>query len=46
MKAAYTRYGPPDVVEIDDLDKPVPKGQRSPDKSPRGVRQPTRLQKQ
>jgi len=24
MKAAYTRYGPPDVVEINDLDKPVP----------------------
>jgi NADPH:quinone reductase-like Zn-dependent oxidoreductase len=24
MKAAYTRYGPPDVVEVNDLDKPVP----------------------
>ena len=24
MKAAYTRYGPPDVVEVSDLDKPVP----------------------
>ncbi len=26
MKAAvYTRYGPPDVVQIKDLEKPVPK---------------------
>jgi NADPH:quinone reductase-like Zn-dependent oxidoreductase len=25
MKAAYTRYGPPDVVEVSDLDKPVPR---------------------
>jgi NADPH:quinone reductase-like Zn-dependent oxidoreductase len=25
MKAAYTRYGPPDVIEVDDLDQPVPK---------------------
>jgi NADPH:quinone reductase-like Zn-dependent oxidoreductase len=25
MKAAYTRYGPPDAVEVDDLDKPVPR---------------------
>jgi NADPH:quinone reductase-like Zn-dependent oxidoreductase len=25
MKAAYTRYGPPDVVEVNDVDKPVPK---------------------
>jgi hypothetical protein len=25
MKAAYTRYGPPDVIEVDDLDKPVPR---------------------
>ena len=25
MKAAYTRYGPPDVVEVNDLDKPVPR---------------------
>ncbi|WP_433965361.1 alcohol dehydrogenase catalytic domain-containing protein [Tunturiibacter gelidiferens] len=25
MKAAYTRYGPPDVIEISDLDKPVPR---------------------
>ncbi len=26
MKAAvYTRYGPPDVVEVNDLEKPVPK---------------------
>jgi NADPH:quinone reductase-like Zn-dependent oxidoreductase len=25
MKAACTRYGPPDVVEINDLDKPVPR---------------------
>jgi NADPH:quinone reductase-like Zn-dependent oxidoreductase len=25
MKAAYTRYGPPDIVEVDDLDKPVPR---------------------
>jgi len=24
MRAAYTRYGPPDVVEVNDLDKPVP----------------------
>jgi len=24
MRAAYTRYGPPDVVEVGDLDKPVP----------------------
>jgi NADPH:quinone reductase-like Zn-dependent oxidoreductase len=24
MKAAYTRYGPPDVVEVGDLEKPVP----------------------
>jgi NADPH:quinone reductase-like Zn-dependent oxidoreductase len=24
MKAAYTRYGPPDVIEVNDLDKPVP----------------------
>ena len=23
MKAAYTRYGPPDVVEVNDLDKPA-----------------------
>jgi len=25
MKPAYTRYGPPDVVEVNDLDKPVPR---------------------
>ena len=25
MKAAFTRYGPPDVVEVSDLEKPVPK---------------------
>lgn len=25
MKAAYTRYGPPEVVEVNDLDKPVPR---------------------
>jgi NADPH:quinone reductase-like Zn-dependent oxidoreductase len=25
MKAAYTRYGPPDVIEVSDLDKPVPR---------------------
>ena len=25
MKAAYTRYGPPDVIEVDDLEKPVPR---------------------
>jgi NADPH:quinone reductase-like Zn-dependent oxidoreductase len=25
MKAAYTRYGPPDVVEVNDLEQPVPK---------------------
>jgi NADPH:quinone reductase-like Zn-dependent oxidoreductase len=25
MKAAYTRYGPPDVVEVKDIDKPVPR---------------------
>jgi len=25
MKAAYTRYGPPDVVEVNDLDMPVPR---------------------
>jgi hypothetical protein len=25
MKAAYTRYGPPDVVEVSDLDKPIPR---------------------
>ena len=25
MKAAYTRYGPPDVLEVNDLEKPVPK---------------------
>jgi NADPH:quinone reductase-like Zn-dependent oxidoreductase len=25
MKAAYTRYGPPDVVEVNGLDKPVPR---------------------
>ncbi|MGA8028887.1 MAG: NAD(P)-dependent alcohol dehydrogenase [Bryobacteraceae bacterium] len=25
MKAAYTRYGPPDIVEVKDIDKPVPK---------------------
>ena len=25
MKAAYTRYGPPDVIEVGDLDKPVPR---------------------
>jgi NADPH:quinone reductase-like Zn-dependent oxidoreductase len=25
MKAAYTRYGPPDVVEVKDLEQPVPK---------------------
>jgi NADPH:quinone reductase-like Zn-dependent oxidoreductase len=25
MKAVYTRYGPPDVIEVDDLDKPVPR---------------------
>ena len=24
MKAAYTRYGPPDVVEVSDLDKAIP----------------------
>jgi NADPH:quinone reductase-like Zn-dependent oxidoreductase len=24
VKAAYTRYGPPDVAEVNDLDKPVP----------------------
>ena len=24
MKAAYTRYGPPDVVEVSDLDKLFP----------------------
>jgi hypothetical protein len=24
MKAAYTKYGPPDIVEVDDLDKPIP----------------------
>jgi len=25
MKAAFIRYGPPDVIEVNDLDKPVPK---------------------
>src|SRR5579863_2695346 len=25
MKAAYTRYGPPDVIEVQYLDKPIPK---------------------
>ncbi len=25
MKAAYTKYGPPDVVAVNDLDKPVPR---------------------
>jgi hypothetical protein len=25
MKAAYTRYGPPDVVQIMEVEKPVPK---------------------
>ena len=25
MRAAYTRYGPPDIVEVGDLDRPVPK---------------------
>jgi NADPH:quinone reductase-like Zn-dependent oxidoreductase len=25
MKAAFTRYGPPDVIEVNDLDKPVPR---------------------
>jgi NADPH:quinone reductase-like Zn-dependent oxidoreductase len=25
MQAAYTRYGPPDVVEVKDLEQPVPK---------------------
>jgi NADPH:quinone reductase-like Zn-dependent oxidoreductase len=25
MRAAYTRYGPPDVVEVKDLERPVPK---------------------
>jgi len=25
MKAAYTRFGPPDVVEVNDLDRPVPR---------------------
>jgi NADPH:quinone reductase-like Zn-dependent oxidoreductase len=25
MKAAYIRYGPPDAVEVKDLDRPVPK---------------------
>jgi NADPH:quinone reductase-like Zn-dependent oxidoreductase len=25
MKAAYTRYVPPDVLEVNDLDKPVPR---------------------
>jgi NADPH:quinone reductase-like Zn-dependent oxidoreductase len=25
MKAAYTRYGPPDAIEVDDLYKPVPR---------------------
>jgi NADPH:quinone reductase-like Zn-dependent oxidoreductase len=25
MKAAYTRYGPPDVIEVNDLTKPVPR---------------------
>lgn len=25
MKAAYTRYGPPDVIEVNDLAKPVPR---------------------
>ncbi len=25
VKAAFTRYGPPDVVEVSDLEKPVPK---------------------
>jgi NADPH:quinone reductase-like Zn-dependent oxidoreductase len=24
MRAAYTRYGPPDAIVVDDLDKPVP----------------------
>jgi NADPH:quinone reductase-like Zn-dependent oxidoreductase len=25
MKAAYTRYGPPDILQIMDMEKPVPK---------------------
>src|SRR5580698_10412509 len=25
MKAAYTRYGPPDMIEVGDLEKPVPR---------------------
>ena len=25
MKAAYTRYGPPDVIEVNDLEQPIPK---------------------
>jgi len=28
MKAAvYTRYGPPEVIEVKDVEKPVPRGQ-------------------
>lgn len=25
MKAVYARYGPPDVVQVKDVEKPVPK---------------------
>ena len=25
MRAVFTRYGPPDVVEVGELEKPVPK---------------------
>ena len=44
MKAAvYTRYGPPDVVQIADVEKPVPKDDEVLIKVPRLLAELTRF---